>query len=127
MVFEYIQECFRAAYKYFACPRRRSEGGGTDKKRGDRMEEEEEERGDEGGLDLMGGGKRPSSSNNLLDSDKQEDHVPERGVGSDDLLYVFDKMIFTGGKVKKKRKNFLVFTLVFTRDARNYRHRIGIG
>ncbi|XP_037553824.1 terminal uridylyltransferase 4 [Nematolebias whitei] len=101
MVFEYIQECFRAAYKYFACPqRRRRAGGGRGKKRGERMgQQEEKERDDEGGLDLMGDGKRPSSCDSLPDSeDEEENQVPEREAGSHDLLYVFDKMIFTGGK-----------------------------
>lgn len=115
MVFEYIQECFRAAYKYFACPQRRSAGVGRDKKRVERMgQQEEKESDDEDGLDLMGD-ERPLSSDSLLDSEDEENHVPEREAGSDDLLYVFDKMIFTGGKVKKKKK-FYVFNLEQTTE-----------
>ncbi|XP_017289799.1 terminal uridylyltransferase 4 isoform X2 [Kryptolebias marmoratus] len=112
MVFEYIQECFRAAYKYFASPQRRSAGGRTnqeDDKKGETMgqqdEEEEPDSDEEDGLDLMVDANKPSSSpNGLLDSEKEEEeeeaHVPERDrpAASDDLHYVFDKMIFTGGK-----------------------------
>lgn len=93
MVFEYIQECFRAAYKYFAVPQgRRREEGETAGRQGTREEKEESDCDEEDGLDLMVGGNEASSSD-LLDREEEED-----------LLYVFDKMIFTGGKV------FIIFT-----------------
>lgn len=46
--------------------------------------------------------KSSFSPNGLLDSDKEEeeeDDEEENSVPSEDLHYVFDKMIFTGGKV----------------------------
>uniref|UniRef100_A0A8D3D3U4 CCHC-type domain-containing protein n=1 Tax=Scophthalmus maximus TaxID=52904 RepID=A0A8D3D3U4_SCOMX len=152
MVFEYIQERFRTAYKYFACPQRRGHGGcqrsrraskrcaqleGGEKeekeedewiggKKGGQLEEDEEEpdsdddedcsdlsrKKDERTLEaslmdlvLSEEGKEASfSANGLLDSDEDEDEeengVSEKDgiVASDDLHYVFDKMIFTGGK-----------------------------
>ena len=85
-------------------------------------EDEEPESDDEGGSDLskkkeertldaslldmvLNEGNRPSlSPNGLLDSDKEgeeenEDSEKEENVSPEDLHYVFDKMIFTGGKV----------------------------
>uniref|UniRef100_A0A3Q1HDJ2 RNA uridylyltransferase n=1 Tax=Anabas testudineus TaxID=64144 RepID=A0A3Q1HDJ2_ANATE len=130
MVFEYIQERFRMAYKYFACPQRRvlrnkkagrqvaklegaeKEEAGEDGK-GDKSEEPESD--DEDGSDLFRritektldaslmdmilneGNKSSFSPNGLLDSDV-EGEEEENGVSSKDLHYVFDKMIFTGGK-----------------------------
>lgn len=151
MVFEYVQERFRTAYKYFACPQRRRGGGllrghrlakhatkvkELDKesvirnKEGDHMKDdqslrltgltEDEESGspDEDGasdpstvkgektLDtslmdmVLSDENKPSSPNGLLDSDEDETgSVADRDVPSDHLHYVFDKMIFTGGKV----------------------------
>uniref|UniRef100_A0A7N6C617 RNA uridylyltransferase n=1 Tax=Anabas testudineus TaxID=64144 RepID=A0A7N6C617_ANATE len=143
MVFEYIQERFRMAYKYFACPQRRvlrnkkagrqvaklegaeKEEAGEDGK-GDKshqaqgghlgsMQGEEPESDDEDGSDLFRritektldaslmdmilneGNKSSFSPNGLLDSDV-EGEEEENGVSSKDLHYVFDKMIFTGGK-----------------------------
>lgn len=144
MVFEYIQERFRTAYKYFACPQRRGAGGGSqgkktaagqggrkmdpcpkrgeDNKEGETTqrvvqaskEDGESDSDDDDGSDLSGksvekcldtgimdlvlnDGSKPSSSpNRLLDSDEVEEE--EEPVASDDLLYVFDKMILTGGK-----------------------------
>ncbi|XP_034438097.1 terminal uridylyltransferase 4 isoform X4 [Hippoglossus hippoglossus] len=152
MVFEYIQERFRSAYKYFACPQRRghrgpqrSKGVGKqgaklegaerkeaasvnkeeDEEKGERSqrlkEDEEPESDDEDGSDsskkkdertldaslmdmVLNEGNRPSlSPNGLLDSDKEgeeenDDSEKEENVSSEDLHYVFDKMIFTGGK-----------------------------
>lgn len=144
MVFEYIQERFRMAYKYFACPQRRvlrnkkagrqvaklegaeKEEAGEDGK-GDKshqaqgghlgsMQGEEPESDDEDGSDLFRritektldaslmdmilneGNKSSFSPNGLLDSDV-EGEEEENSVSSKDLHYVFDKMIFTGGKV----------------------------
>lgn len=162
MVFEYIQERFRTAYKYFACPQRRGTQGrhrgkkagklGTkfeevekkeaafvnreeDERKGERSqssqrghqelkEDEEPDSDDEDGSDpstkkdektldvtlmdmVLNEGNKPSySPNGLLDSDKEgeeeeEDSVSDKDgpVTSEDLHYVFDKMIFTGGKV----------------------------
>lgn len=164
MVFEYIQERFRTAYKYFACPQRKGTGGrqmnkragkqganleGVEKKeaafvnkeeddgKGDKSqstqrghqglkEDDEPDSDDEDGSDpsrkkdektldaslmdmVLNEGNKPSfSPNGLLDSDKEgeEEDEEENGVSekdgpvpSEDLHYVFDKMIFTGGKV----------------------------
>ncbi|XP_044055274.1 terminal uridylyltransferase 4 isoform X2 [Siniperca chuatsi] len=163
MVFEYIQERFRTAYKYFACPQRRGTGGrqrskkagkqgakfeGVEKTeaafvnkeeddwKGERCQsarrgpqglnhDEEPDSDDEDGSDLsrkkdektldaslmdmvLNEGNKPSySPNGLLDSDKEGEEVDEEEssvsdtdgpVTSEDLHYVFDKMIFTGGK-----------------------------
>ncbi|XP_018545836.1 terminal uridylyltransferase 4 [Lates calcarifer] len=163
MVFEYIQERFRTAYKYFACPQRKGTGGrqmnkragkqganleGVEKKeaafvnkeeddgKGDKSqstqrghqglkEDDEPDSDDEDGSDpsrkkdektldaslmdmVLNEGNKPSfSPNGLLDSDKEgeEEDEEENGVSekdgpvpSEDLHYVFDKMIFTGGK-----------------------------
>nr|XP_033477642.1 terminal uridylyltransferase 4 isoform X2 [Epinephelus lanceolatus] len=156
MVFEYIQERFRTAYKYFACPQRRGTGGRQRSKKagkqGEKVEKKEEDDGkgekslsaqrghqgfkddeepdsdDEDGSDpsqkkdektidaslmdmvLNEGNKTPFSPNGLLDSDKdgeeEEEEEEEESSASDkdgpvtpeDLHYVFDKMIFTGGK-----------------------------
>lgn len=145
MVFEYIQDRFRTAYKYFACPQRRGAGGGNqgkktaagqgerkqdpcpkrgeDNKEGETSQREvqaskedsESESDDDDGSDLSGksgeksldtgvmdlvlndGSKSSSSPKGLLVSDEVEED--EEPATSDDLLYVFDKMIFTGGKV----------------------------
>ncbi|XP_053286293.1 terminal uridylyltransferase 4 isoform X3 [Pleuronectes platessa] len=158
MVFEYIQERFRSAYKYFACPQRRGHRGpqrsrgvskqelenkleGTERKeaasvsneedeeRGERSqrgqqrmrEDEEPESDDEDGSDfskkknertldaslmdlVLNEGNRPSlCPNGLLDSDEEgeeenDESEKDENVSSEDLHYVFDKMIFTGGK-----------------------------
>lgn len=161
MVFEYIQERFRTAYKYFACPQRRGAGGrkrskktgkqgakledvekkeaafvnkeeddGKDEKsqslrghQGSKEDEEPDSDDDDDGSDpstkkdemtldaslmdmVLSEGNKPSfSPNGLLDSDKEgeeeESSVSDKDgpVASEDLHYVFDKMIFTGGKV----------------------------
>lgn len=142
MVFEYIQERFRTAYKYFACPQRRHRGGlhraQTLAKQGTKVEEfgkeedddqslglsrltedEESESDDEDGASdpstkegektlgtslmnmVLSGENKPSSSpNGLLDSEEEEKgSVADQDGPPDDLHYVFDKMIFTGGKV----------------------------
>uniref|UniRef100_A0AAQ5YPT6 CCHC-type domain-containing protein n=1 Tax=Amphiprion ocellaris TaxID=80972 RepID=A0AAQ5YPT6_AMPOC len=142
MVFEYIQERFRTAYKYFACPQKRGSGGhqrnkkagghGTKSERVQKKEtafvnkEEDDGKGESSQGAQRGHfefkenedeGNKPSfSPNGLLDSDKEgeeeeeeeeeEEHEDEETsvsekdvpVTSDDLHYVFDKLIFTGGK-----------------------------
>lgn len=143
MVFEYIQERFRTAYKYFACPQRRH-GGGARRghqlgKHGTKVEEldgetpvrnmeddlscglkgltEDESDKEDGGshpstmmgektLDtslmdmVLSDESKPSPSpNGLLDSEEEMGSVTRQDVPSDHLHYVFDKMIFTGGKV----------------------------
>lgn len=162
MVFEYIQERFRTAYKYFACLQRRgmdghqrnkkagklgTKLGGTEKKEATFVNKEEEDerkgepsqsaqRGNQGSKEdekpesddedasdlsrkkdkktldtrlidmvLSEGNNVSFSPNGLLDSDMEEEDeegniVPEKDgpVVSGDLHYVFDKMIFTGGK-----------------------------
>lgn len=150
MVFEYIQERFRTAYKYFACPQRRGTGGRQRGKKagkqGVKLEElekeeddsekvlsaqmghrefkddEEPDSDDENGSDpsrkknektldasltdmVLNEGDKPSfSPNGLLDSDEEEEDEEssisdkDGPVTPEDLHYVFDKMIFTGGK-----------------------------
>lgn len=141
MVFEYIQERFRTAYKYFACPQRRH-GGGPLRGHQGRQSPEAEELGGETpvrnedeqvkddlssrltGLAEEDGGSRPStmkgektldtglkdmvlrdeskpppSPNGLLDSEEELGSVTPQDIPADHLHYVFDKMIFTGGKV----------------------------
>uniref|UniRef100_UPI003AAA676E terminal uridylyltransferase 4 isoform X1 n=1 Tax=Centroberyx gerrardi TaxID=166262 RepID=UPI003AAA676E len=170
MVFEYIQERFRTAYKYFACPQSRGTGGrqrgkkagkqdmkleGVEKKeavfvnteeddgkggksqsagRGHQevKEDEEHESDEEDTSDpsrkkgektldatlmdmVLSEGNRPTerptnalfSPNGLLDSDKEgeEEEEEENSVSeteglvtAEDLHYIFDRMIFTGGK-----------------------------
>lgn len=167
MVFEYIQERFRTAYKYFACPQRKGTGGRQRSKKAGKQgakldeverkeaacadkeeddgkgeksrsgherskDDKEPESDDEDGSDpsrekdekmlvslmdlVLGDGNKPTerpaitslSPNGLLDSDKEgEDEDEEENIFSDkegivtseDLHYLFDKMIFTGGKV----------------------------
>lgn len=139
MVFEYIQERFRSAYKYFACPQRRPGGGALrghplgkqgrkvedldgetpvrnreDEGKDDRSrrlaglteDESDDEDGGEKTLDsslkdlaLRDQGKPPPSPNGLLDSAEEMGGATRQDVPSDHLHYVFDKMIFTGGKV----------------------------
>ncbi|XP_024134004.1 terminal uridylyltransferase 4 isoform X2 [Oryzias melastigma] len=135
MVFEYIQERFRSAYKYFACPQKRGAARHQRNKRVEAGRREEQSAGDdEDGSDSKRDEKtvdvglknmvlckesKPSSSssssppNGLLDSDEEEEEdedddeeeeeensVPEmdESFTADDLHYVFDRMIFTGGK-----------------------------
>uniref|UniRef100_A0A667YV52 RNA uridylyltransferase n=1 Tax=Myripristis murdjan TaxID=586833 RepID=A0A667YV52_9TELE len=148
MVFEYIQERFRTAYKYFACPQFRGTGGrqrgkkcGKQDMKLESLEKKEavflntevddgkeHESDDEDGSDpsrkedeetlnaalmnmVLSEGDQPStntpfSPNGLLDSDnegeeeEEENNVLEKEalITSEDLHYVFDRMIFTGGK-----------------------------
>uniref|UniRef100_A0AAR2L031 CCHC-type domain-containing protein n=1 Tax=Pygocentrus nattereri TaxID=42514 RepID=A0AAR2L031_PYGNA len=174
MVFEYIQDCFRMAYRYFACPQSRnglqakrakhrakaSRHGRTNrartrparahrgqKKRGEERdggssaeedeeneeednnedeeeEEEEDEAGDEeqcvssglarllvtdgtqdGDASQQPSSPSPSPQNGLL-LDSEDEEQEEEGqkasendrIAPEDLHYVFDRMIFTGGK-----------------------------
>uniref|UniRef100_A0A8C5B3D0 Terminal uridylyltransferase 4 n=1 Tax=Gadus morhua TaxID=8049 RepID=A0A8C5B3D0_GADMO len=139
MVFEYIQERFRTAYKYFACPqslstRGRQRGGKQAGRRpgtGGAQKPREEEAGKDGQRkkgDLLEGrlqdlglsdGESPDkkrlslAANGVLDSDSEEEEDDEeemeeeeenrvsqknRLVLPEDLHYIFDRMIFTGGK-----------------------------
>ncbi|XP_068175709.1 terminal uridylyltransferase 4 isoform X2 [Antennarius striatus] len=158
MVFEYIQERFRMAYKYFACPQRRgarkrqrvqhigNHGDGLsesdlkedanvskrDNETGDKTprthrrteDEESESKKNEKTLDLHlmdmvldKGGKTLLSANGVPGSDEEEEDeeddeeeeeeeeeedgntvLEDGAVTSEELHYVFDKLIFTGGK-----------------------------
>uniref|UniRef100_A0A8C7GN49 Terminal uridylyltransferase 4 n=1 Tax=Oncorhynchus kisutch TaxID=8019 RepID=A0A8C7GN49_ONCKI len=150
MVFEYVQERFRTAYKYFACPQSKDrdtggrqrgkktckhgdmkpeEGGGKGEEVEDDEFESDEEVGAEralnaGLMDLVlsegdsstdGTGAEPgatleyssaspSPQNGLLDSDEEgEEEVKpvfkmQGHIAPEDLHYIFDRMIFTGGK-----------------------------
>ncbi|XP_041705309.1 terminal uridylyltransferase 4 isoform X3 [Coregonus clupeaformis] len=172
MVFEYIQERFRTAYKYFACPQSKDRNTGVHQrgtkptKHGGMKQEEGERKGGEEGSEKSGGGEgvgkegksqssetgqkengesdeeeraeraqekeeralngglmdlvlseggsstdgagaepgtilEPSSAsthNGLLD--EEENHVSDKQghIAPEDLHYIFDRMIFTGGK-----------------------------
>uniref|UniRef100_A0A674BUI2 RNA uridylyltransferase n=1 Tax=Salmo trutta TaxID=8032 RepID=A0A674BUI2_SALTR len=170
MVFEYVQERFRTAYKYFACPQSKDrDTGGRQRgkktcKHGDMKPEEGDGKGGEEVAEKSGGGERngkegnslssetgqkeegesdeedgaeralnaglmdlvlsegdsstdgtgaepgttlehssasPSPQNGLLDSEEEEaKHVSEKQghIAPEDLHYIFDRMIFTGGK-----------------------------
>uniref|UniRef100_A0A8C5BKX5 CCHC-type domain-containing protein n=1 Tax=Gadus morhua TaxID=8049 RepID=A0A8C5BKX5_GADMO len=141
MVFEYIQERFRTAYKYFACPQslstrgrqrggkqagRRPGTGGAQKPREEEAGKDGQRRMNEGDLlegrlqDLgLSDGESPDkkrlslAANGVLDSDSEEEEDDEeemeeeeenrvsqknRLVLPEDLHYIFDRMIFTGGK-----------------------------
>ncbi|XP_062870941.1 terminal uridylyltransferase 4 isoform X2 [Trichomycterus rosablanca] len=148
MVFEYIQERFRTAYRYFACPqsvnrrpadrdaprprrRRAARTSGGETREGEENSTDEEEDEDEPDEDLEVGdeeclgrglarllveedddnGARRSSSLSLspqngllLDSeDDERDDGGRKGpkrdsIAPEDLHYIFDRMIFTGGK-----------------------------
>uniref|UniRef100_A0AAR2KX47 RNA uridylyltransferase n=1 Tax=Pygocentrus nattereri TaxID=42514 RepID=A0AAR2KX47_PYGNA len=153
MVFEYIQDCFRMAYRYFACPQSRNglqakrakhrakasrheerDGGSSaeedeeneeeDNNEDEEEEEEEDEAGDEeqcvssglarllvtdgtqdGDASQQPSSPSPSPQNGLL-LDSEDEEQEEEGqkasendrIAPEDLHYVFDRMIFTGGK-----------------------------
>ncbi len=152
MVFEYIQERFRTAYKYFACPQSRNRANANrglrrkkprrsraarsrclDRKKSgkedadssddeDERDEEDEERLRAGftellvsnaGMDTRSLSQKlstdecPSALNGLLmdseEDEEEEDKYPEMekqdSVAPEDMHYIFDRMIFTGGKV----------------------------
>lgn len=137
MVFEYIQERFRTAYRYFACPqslnrrparrdaprRQRVARTGDDTRRGSTEEDEDDPDERLGrGFDrlLMEDEDEPSPSsspslspqNGLLldgeDDEGDEEQCPgpkQDTVAPEDLHYIFDRMIFTGGKVSNELKN----------------------
>ncbi|XP_042569571.1 terminal uridylyltransferase 4-like isoform X2 [Cyprinus carpio] len=158
MVFEYIQERFRTAYKYFACPQSRNganacrglwrkkprrsrtarsrsldrKNRGEVEKSGEEdvdssddederdMEEEESLRAgftellvSDGGMDAgfevisqePSTAVSPSALNGLLmdsdeeeEMDKEQDLAKQDSIAPEDMHYVFDRMIFTGGK-----------------------------
>lgn len=167
MVFEYIQERFRMAYKYFACPQSRNganisrgllrkksrrhgralshgrddslerknreerRSGEEDGDSSDDEEErdiEEEERLRAGFTELLvsDGGMNagceatavsPSVLNGLLmDSDDEEEEEDDKdqemeeqdSIAPEDMHYIFDRMIFTGGKVIAQDKVIFV-------------------
>ncbi|XP_077389550.1 terminal uridylyltransferase 4 isoform X3 [Festucalex cinctus] len=113
MVFEYIQERFRTAYKYFACPQRKG-----------RMEQKSKMAGKQGSKSSLVEKKEAVSmcaktDKNVLLSFQQSKDDGRNGllheemeckdeekcfsektgiVTSEELHYIFDKMIFTGGK-----------------------------
>lgn len=104
MVFEYVQERFRAAYKYFAVPQRRprhaprprksSRSRAKPEERGGAAEEEAPPRSDSLDRGLRELGLSPDSSRG---EERANGLLPESDE-DDDLLYEFDKTIFTGGK-----------------------------
>lgn len=154
MVFEYIQERFRTAYKYFACPQSRNKANANrgllrkkprrsrtarsrclDRKKSgeedadssddeDERDMEEEERLRAGFTELLvsnagmdtrseslsqkpSTAECPSALNGLLmdseEDEKEEDTYLEMekqdSIAPEDMHYIFDRMIFTGGKV----------------------------
>uniref|UniRef100_A0A8C2DIZ2 CCHC-type domain-containing protein n=1 Tax=Cyprinus carpio TaxID=7962 RepID=A0A8C2DIZ2_CYPCA len=142
MVFEYIQERFRTAYKYFACPQsrnganasrgllrkkpRRSRTSGeedadsSDDEDERDMEEEESLRAgftelllSDAGMDSRSesvsqepsAAESPSALNGLLmdseeeeEEDKDQEMEKQDSIAPEDMHYIFDRMIFTGGK-----------------------------
>lgn len=157
MVFEYIQERFRTAYRYFACPQSRNghaprrnalrpsaprptgtrpidtkSGEGEDANSTDEDEDEEEDEDDDDEDDagdverhvsrnlsrllvededndgLRHSSPTPSPHNGLFpdSEDEEQDEEGRKGpeqdaIAPEDLHYIFDRMIFTGGKVDK--------------------------
>uniref|UniRef100_A0A8C2DRX5 CCHC-type domain-containing protein n=1 Tax=Cyprinus carpio TaxID=7962 RepID=A0A8C2DRX5_CYPCA len=153
MVFEYIQERFRTAYKYFACPQSRNGANASRgllrkkprrsrtarprsldrKKSGEEdadssddederdMEEEESLRAgftelllSDAGMDSRSesvsqepsAAESPSALNGLLmdseeeeEEDKDQEMEKQDSIAPEDMHYIFDRMIFTGGKV----------------------------
>lgn len=142
MVFEYIQERFRMAYKYFACPQSRNGANARLRKksrRHDSVERSGEEDGDssddeeerdleeeeslsagftelllgDGGIDAgceaVSRVSPPVLNGLLMDSDDDDDEEEEDdkdqemeeqdSIAPEDMHYIFDRMIFTGGKV----------------------------
>uniref|UniRef100_A0A673N5G7 Terminal uridylyl transferase 4 n=1 Tax=Sinocyclocheilus rhinocerous TaxID=307959 RepID=A0A673N5G7_9TELE len=145
MVFEYIQERFRTAYKYFACPQSRNganasrsllrkkprrshmaeKSGEEDADSSDDederdMEEEESLRAgftellvSDAGMDTRSESvsQEPSTAESasalnglLMDSEEDEEEDKDRemerqnSIAPEDMHYIFDRMIFTGGK-----------------------------
>uniref|UniRef100_A0A8C1UMK4 RNA uridylyltransferase n=1 Tax=Cyprinus carpio TaxID=7962 RepID=A0A8C1UMK4_CYPCA len=152
MVFEYIQERFRTAYKYFACPQSRNGANASRgllrkkprrsrtarprsldrKKSGEEdadssddederdMEEEESLRAgftelllSDAGMDSRSesvsqepsAAESPSALNGLLmdseeeeEEDKDQEMEKQDSIAPEDMHYIFDRMIFTGGK-----------------------------
>ncbi|XP_059384400.1 terminal uridylyltransferase 4 [Carassius carassius] len=137
MVFEYIQERFRTAYKYFACPQSRNgpnascgllrkkprrsrtaQSNSLDRKKSGEEDtdssEDEDERDMEEEESLRArftellvsdaGTESPSALNGLLmDSEEEEEEKDQEmekqdSIAPEDMLYIFDRMIFTGGK-----------------------------
>lgn len=153
MVFEYIQERFRTAYKYFACPQSRNGANASRsllrkktrhsctarscsldrKKSGEEdadssddederdMEEEESLRAgftellvSDAGMDTRfesvsqkpSTAESPSALNGLLmdseeeeeEEDKDQEMEKQDSIAPEDMHYIFDRMIFTGGK-----------------------------
>lgn len=155
MVFEYIQERFRTAYKYFACPQSRNGANGSrgvlskkprrfraarfrnlDRKNQVEVEKSGEEDGDSsddederdmeeeeslraGFNELLVDAGCESVSREistavslstvnglLMDSEEEEEEVDKDlemeqhdSIAPEDMHYIFDRMIFTGGKV----------------------------
>lgn len=160
MVFEYIQERFRTAYRYFACPQSRNghvprrdavrlpaarptgtrpvdtkreveedAANSTDEDEDEEEDDEDDDEDDVGdeerhmrrGLsrllvededdDLVrhSSSHTPSPHNGLFPDSEEEEQDgevrkgPEQDIiAPEDLHYIFDRMIFTGGKVKEK-------------------------
>ncbi|KAG7220021.1 hypothetical protein INR49_000670 [Caranx melampygus] len=93
MVFEYIQERFRTAYKYFACPQRRGAGGrqrgkkagkqsakleGTERKDGTFMDKEEDDDDDGKGGRNQSGQHQDPKEDEEPDSDDEDGSDPSR-------------------------------------------------
>ncbi|KAL0157663.1 hypothetical protein M9458_045739, partial [Cirrhinus mrigala] len=152
MVFEYIQERFRTAYKYFACPQSRNGANGSrgvlrkkarrsrmarsrslDRKNQVEVEKSGEEDGDSsddederdmeeeeslraGFNELLVDARCESVSQEisttvslstvnglLMDSEEEEEDKDQEmekqdSIAPEDMHYIFDRMIFTGGK-----------------------------
>uniref|UniRef100_A0A8C1UMT5 Terminal uridylyl transferase 4 n=1 Tax=Cyprinus carpio TaxID=7962 RepID=A0A8C1UMT5_CYPCA len=170
MVFEYIQERFRTAYKYFACPQSRNGANASRgllrkkprrsrtarprsldrKKSGEEdadssddederdMEEEESLRAgftelllSDAGMDSRSesvsqepsAAESPSALNGLLmdseeeeEEDKDQEMEKQDSIAPEDMHYIFDRMIFTGGKVNAQDTPPTVVCSICKRD-----------
>uniref|UniRef100_A0A087XAY0 RNA uridylyltransferase n=1 Tax=Poecilia formosa TaxID=48698 RepID=A0A087XAY0_POEFO len=119
MVFEYIQERFRSAYKYFACPQRRGAKKTGDGRRPEGQEDNEKPEGsqreDDSG-DEEDGSDLEKSLDDLVLNDGSKPSSSPKGLLDTDLHYVFDKMIFTGGKVNHTSKSWTRWLKITTSD-----------
>uniref|UniRef100_A0A673N586 RNA uridylyltransferase n=1 Tax=Sinocyclocheilus rhinocerous TaxID=307959 RepID=A0A673N586_9TELE len=90
MVFEYIQERFRTAYKYFACPQSRN--GANASRSLLRKKPRRSHMARSRSLD------RKNRAEEDEEEDKDREMERQNSIAPEDMHYIFDRMIFTGGK-----------------------------
>uniref|UniRef100_A0A673N9C3 CCHC-type domain-containing protein n=1 Tax=Sinocyclocheilus rhinocerous TaxID=307959 RepID=A0A673N9C3_9TELE len=98
MVFEYIQERFRTAYKYFACPQSRN--GANASRSLLRKKPRRSHMARSRSLDRKNRAEAEKSGEEDEDEEEDKDREMERqnSIAPEDMHYIFDRMIFTGGK-----------------------------